>query len=74
MLRWVGFRAFSGGHMMIPMPEVLRLRTSRSVKRTPASDRLHDASAQLGSDDGLSREGLDALEAARPGRAPWDLK
>jgi len=62
----------NGNRMMIPVGEVMRLRGSRMVKSVLASDQLHEASAMLGSDEGLSQEDLEALEAARPGRPPWE--
>lgn len=73
LVRREGIRTVSNGNrMMIPIQEVMRLRTSRAVESIRVSDRLHDASAMLGSDEGLSDEDLDALEAARPGRPPWE--
>jgi hypothetical protein len=59
---------------MIPMDEVMRLRASRAVESAVASDRLHDASSMLGSDDGLSEEELEALHTARPGALPREAK
>ncbi|GAC1325721.1 MAG: hypothetical protein NVSMB22_15890 [Chloroflexota bacterium] len=73
LVRAEGIRTIANGNrMMIPRSEVERLRTSRTTAGIVASDRLHDVSAMLGSDDGMSQDDLNALEAARPGRLPWE--
>ena|SRR5579864_5098799 len=61
-----------GNRMMIPLSEIERVQESEAVRGIRASDQMHDATDGLGSPDGLSAAQMDDLEAARPGRIPWD--
>lgn len=65
-----------GNRMMIPLTELQRLQESPQVRGIRTSDRLHDASADLGTEEGLNEEGLnneqlEDLVLSRPGRLPW---
>lgn len=59
------------GHTMVPLSEIERVQDSDQVRAIRASDRAHDASADFGTDEGLTDEGLRDLSASRPGRLPW---
>ncbi len=59
-----------GNRVMVPLDEVERFKDDAQVRDIRASDQLHDASAELGSDD-LDDEWLRDLAASRPGRLPW---
>lgn len=61
-----------GNRTMIPFGELVRLRGSERLRHLRHIDRLHDEIADLGSDEGMSEEQLDALEAGRPGTVPWE--
>lgn len=63
-----------GNRMMIPLAEVERLQDYAEVGGIRASDRAHDAIADLGGDEGLTAEELAELERGRPGRPPWKAK
>jgi Helix-turn-helix domain len=63
-----------GNRTMIPLSELLRLRSSRRLRDLRAVDRLHDESANLGADEGMSDKELEALSAGRPGTLPWQRK
>jgi excisionase family DNA binding protein len=66
-----------GNRMMLPLAEVERLRESPLLRGLRASEALHDTIADLGPVDeegdgeGLTAEEMQDLEAARPGRLPW---
>jgi excisionase family DNA binding protein len=60
-----------GGRVKIPRSEVERIRDSDRVRAVQASDRLHEASSELGAGGGLTPEQLRDLSAARPGTLPW---
>lgn len=62
-----------GNRTMIPLSELERLQRSPLLAGMRESDRAHDMSADLGSDEGLSEEELHALEDSR-GPAPWSEK
>jgi hypothetical protein len=51
---------------------VERIRESDPVRATRVSDQLHNRSADLGSDEGLSQEQMELLHATRPGTLPWE--
>ncbi len=61
-----------GGRTLVPLSEVERISMGDQVRATRISDQLHDLSADLGSDDGLSEEEKDLLHATRPGIPPWE--
>jgi excisionase family DNA binding protein len=61
-----------GSHMRIPLAEVRRAQDSAVIRDLQAMERLHDATAMLGSDEGMNDEELAALSASRPGKAPWE--
>lgn len=63
-----------GNRTMIPFSALARLQNSERVQRLQAIDRMHDKTAALGSDDGMTDEQLEALEAGRPGTVPWKVK
>jgi hypothetical protein len=60
-----------GNRTMIPFGELVRLRSSERLRNLRAIDRLHDEITDLGSDEGMTREQLDALNAGRPGTLLW---
>lgn len=62
---------FHGNRMMIPLAEIERIQQSERVRGIRASDRMHDATAELGGGD-LSEGALADLEAGRPGRLLWE--
>ena len=59
-----------GSRMMLALADVERLRDRIEVRGIRASDRAHDEAQALGG-DGLSRDELDELSSARPGKLPW---
>jgi hypothetical protein len=59
------------GQTLIPISEVERIEDSERVRQVRLSDALHDASAELGDDAGMSDEEMLALEVSRPGTLPW---
>lgn len=59
------------GEVLIPTTEVERVRESPEVRSIRWSDHLHDASAELGSEEGLDDDELRELTESRPGRLPW---
>jgi excisionase family DNA binding protein len=61
----------TGGRTLIPRSEIERLETDARVQAMRAMDRLHDASGDLGNDEGLTAEELRVLEETRPGMLPW---
>ena len=60
-----------GNRMMIPLSTLEQLQDSATVRGIRASDQAHDATSELGIEDGLTQAEMDALEQARPGRLPW---
>ena len=60
-----------GNRTMVALGEIERLQDSERVRGIRASDAAHDATAGLGVPEGLSAAPLEDLEAARPGRLPW---
>lgn len=61
-----------GNRMMIPLSELEQLQKSSTVRGIQTSDRMHYATKDLGSIDGLTLEQIEDLEASRPGRVPWE--
>ena len=61
-----------GERWKIPMSEVERIKDSARVRDIRGSDKLHEATGDLGGPDGLTDAELRSLKASRPGRAPWD--
>ena len=61
-----------GNRTMIPLRELPRLRSSTQLSSLRALAEMHERSAELGSDDGMSKEQLEALRSSRPGVAPWE--
>ena len=59
------------GSFAIPLSEVERVRESDEVNARRIADQYHDASAELGGEDGLSDEELQILSESRPGTLPW---
>lgn len=60
-----------GETFVVPLSEVERIADSEWVQDVRAMDRLHDLSADFG-DEPMTPEELEALEAGRPGRLPWE--
>src|SRR5260370_22297881 len=60
-----------GEAVLVPLAEVERIAASDWIQHMRASDRLHDLSSELGGDDAMTPEELDALDAGRPGTLPW---
>ena len=58
------------GCWMVPLGEVDRFADSDEVREVQALDRLHDLTAELGSDE-IDDEWLEDLSASRPGKLPW---
>jgi excisionase family DNA binding protein len=62
-----------GNRMMIPLSDLEQLQKSSIVRGIRASDRMHNATKDLGAIDGLTPEQMEDLEASRPGRVPWEM-
>jgi excisionase family DNA binding protein len=60
-----------GGRTLIPRSEIARLEHDSRVRAMQAIDRLHEACSDLGDDDGLTPDELQALDSGRPGTLPW---
>lgn len=61
-----------GNRMMIPISELERIQHGSRVKSIHTSDRIFADVETPNVPDGLTEEELDALEAGRPGRLPWE--
>jgi hypothetical protein len=73
LVRRMGLRhEMHGNRMMIPLAELEGIQDSSEVRGIRASDRAHDAIDAHESDQGLTPDQLEDLEAARPGRVPWE--
>ena len=62
-----------GNQTIVALGEVEKLQDSERVQGIRASDAAHDATAGLGVPEGLSAAQLKDLEAALPGRLPWQV-
>lgn len=72
LVRKAGIRTEQhGNRMMIPLSELHRLQNTTLMRGLHASDRLHQQSADLGTEDGLAREDYEMLVDEQPGAAPW---
>jgi len=60
-----------GNRTMIPFGELVHLRGSKRLRNLRSIDRLHDEISNLESDEGMTAEQLEALEAGRPVSVPW---
>jgi excisionase family DNA binding protein len=60
-----------GDRTLIPASEIERLEEDDRVRAMRVVDRLHEESAGLGSEEGLTPEEMRALIASRPGTPPW---
>lgn len=60
-----------GNRMMISIAALDALRDEAIVRGIQASDRAHDALADVDGGAALSDEQLEALERGRPGTLPW---
>jgi len=60
------------GRPFVALSEVERVAGSAWVERMQELDRLHDLSWGFGCEP-MTPEELEALEAGRPGRLPWEL-
>ncbi len=57
---------------LVALSDVERVADSEWVLRMQELDRLHDLSSDLGRE--MTQEEMDALEAGRPGRLPWETE
>jgi len=60
------------GRTMIPVSEIERIQGSDQVHMIRALDDLHDQTAGLGSDEGMTDEEMEMLHQTRLGRLPWE--
>jgi len=61
-----------GGRTMVPLTEVERIQEGDQVRLIRALDALHDQTAELGSDEGMTDEEMEMLHQTRPGTLPWE--
>lgn len=61
-----------GTRTLIPRSEIARIHDSERAQRIRVAEHYHDLSADLGGDEPLSQDELDALDAGRPGTLPWE--
>jgi len=61
-----------GTRTLIPRSEIARIHDSERAQRIRVAEHYHDVSADLGGDEPLSQDELDALDAGRPGTLPWE--
>jgi hypothetical protein len=59
------------GLVAVPLSEIERIQGSGQVQAIRIADAYHDASSELGTEEGLSDEELQMLSETRPGRLPW---
>jgi hypothetical protein len=62
----------NGNRTMVPLGELLKLKSSQRVRRIRASDAAHAAS--FDDDLPMSRAEMDILHDTRPGKPPWRRK
>ncbi|HZS86484.1 MAG TPA: helix-turn-helix domain-containing protein [Chloroflexota bacterium] len=60
-----------GGRSLIPRSEIARLEHDERVRALRAVGRLHEESALLGREEGMTPDELRDLEEGRPGTLPW---
>jgi rhodanese-related sulfurtransferase len=60
-----------GNRTLIPLSEIERIQNSDRVRGIRVAEKRHDESAELGGDEEMSQDELDALDAGRPGTLPW---
>lgn len=63
-----------GNQSLIPLAEIERVQDDQRVQAIRVADRLHDASSEFGTDEGLTDDEMEQLSASRPGRLPWQTQ
>jgi excisionase family DNA binding protein len=60
-----------GGRILIPRTEIDRLEEDERVRMMRVIGHVHEESASLGRDSGMTSEELHLLDEGRPGTLPW---